>query len=437
MKLSIFGLGYVGTVTAACLAQDGHQVVGVDTNKTKVDIVNDGKSPIVEKDLEELISHGVKSGRLRATDDSTAAVVNSDITLICVGTPSLDNGSLDLTHLKKVCMDIAEALAVKKAFHTVVIRSTVLPGTIDDMVIPLLEERSGGKVGVQFGVASNPEFMRESTAVYDFYNPPKTVIGAFREEDGLVVSNLYRGIDAPMIVTSVKIAEMTKYVDNTFHALKVAFANEIGTVCKSLGIDSHEVMNIFCLDTKLNLSPYYLKPGFAFGGSCLPKDLRALSYKARTLDLNLPIINSIIQSNEQQIKYGINRITSLGKRKIGILGFAFKAGTDDLRESPMVELIETLLGKGYDIKIYDNNVSLAKLYGANKDYIEHKIPHLAELMVDRIDKIIAHAEVIVVGNKSSEFIDVFPLLREDQHIVDLVRLTKNIETNAKYDGIGW
>jgi GDP-mannose 6-dehydrogenase len=437
MRISVFGLGYVGTVTAACLAQKGHHVIGVDTNKTKVDIINEGRSPIIEKDVESLLSQGVKTGRIRATDDCRDAVCNSELTLICVGTPSMNNGSLDLTHLKRVCKDIAAALATKKSYHIVVVRSTVLPGTIEDVVVPVLEEGSGERAGIHFGVVSNPEFMRESTAVDDFYNPPKTIIGAFKEADAEMIASLYRGIDAPLVMTSIRVAEMTKYVDNTFHALKVSFANEIGNICKSLNIDSHEVMNIFCLDTKLNLSSYYLKPGFAFGGSCLPKDVRALNYKAKTLDLHLPILNAIMQSNEQQIKNSINRIASLGKKKIGILGFAFKAGTDDLREAPMVELIETLLGKGYSIKVYDNNVNLAKLFGANREYIEQKIPHLAELMVENIQEVVEHAEVIVIGNKSEEFIDVFPCLKEGQHIVDLVRITNNVETKAKYDGIGW
>ena len=437
MRISVFGLGYVGTVTAACLAQDGHYVIGVDTNRTKVDIINEGQSPIIEKDLQNLLSQGVKAGCIRATDDCFDAVCNSELTLICVGTPSMNNGSLDLTYLKRVCKDIAAVLTTKNSYHLVVVRSTVLPGTIEDVVVPVLKEGSGKKSGDCFGVVSNPEFMRESTAVYDFYHPPKTIIGAFKEADAEVVAGLYRGIDAPLVITSIRVAEMTKYVDNTFHALKVSFANEIGNICKSLNIDSHEVMNIFCLDTKLNLSSYYLKPGFAFGGSCLPKDVRALNYRARTLDLHLPILNAIMQSNEQQIKYSINKIISLEKKNIGILGFAFKAGTDDLRESPMVELIETILGKGYYIKVYDNSVNLARLFGANREYIEQKIPHLAELMVENIQEIIDHAEVIIIGNKSSEFLDLFPRLKKGQHIIDLVRIAENIETKAKYEGIGW
>lgn len=436
-KISIFGLGYVGAVSAACFANESHDVIGVDTNKTKVNIINNGRSPIIEKNLESMISKAVKSGRLRATNDSKDALLNSDISLICVGTPSNSNGSLDLKYVKRVAHEIGLILKGKNEYHIVVARSTMLPGTIENTIIPILEETARKKAGIDFGIAINPEFLRESTAVYDFYNPPKTVIGALKSKDADIIAELYKGIDAPLIKTSIKIAEMVKYVDNSFHALKITFGNEIGNICKALNIDSHAIMNIFCQDTKLNLSPYYFKPGFAFGGSCLPKDVRALIYKAKNLDVDIPVINAIFPSNNQQIKNALHRVIALGKKKIGVLGFAFKAGTDDLRESPIVELIEILLGKGFSIKIYDKNVTLAKLYGANKEFIEKRIPHIAELMVEDIDNILNHSEVVIIGNKSKEFVDILPKLKPEQYVIDLVRISKEIDTRANYDGLCW
>lgn len=437
MDISIFGLGYVGSVSAACLAQDGHSVIGVDSNKVKVDIINRGHSPIIEKDLEPLIARSVQNGLIKATTDGRYSVLNSDISFICVGTPSKRNGSLDLEYLERVIHEIGSILKEKGDRHIIVIRSTVMPGTVENKMIPILEDESGKKFGVDFGVIVNPEFMRESSAVYDFYNPPKTVIGALKESDAEIIAGIYKNIDAPLIKTSISVAEMIKYADNAFHALKVTFSNEIGNICKALNVDSHEVMEIFCQDTKLNLAPYYLKPGFAFGGSCLPKDLRALIYKAKTLDVEVPVLNAIFQSNELQIKNAIQYVLALGRKRIGILGFAFKAGTDDLRESPIVELIEIFLGKGYDIKIYDKKVSLAKLFGANKEYIEKRIPHISELMVENIDEILCHSEVIVIGNKSEEFVDILSSLSEDIYVFDLVRISKVIKTRAKYDGICW
>jgi len=437
MKISIFGLGYVGAVTAACLANDGHEITGVDPNGNKVDIINSGRSPIIEKDLKPMIASAVKDGRLKAVTESREAILGSDISIVCVGTPSRGNGSLDLKYVQKVVGEIGEVLKEKDSYHIVVIRSTVLPGTTENIVIPILERTSTKKEGIDFGVVFNPEFLRESTSVHDFSNPPKTVIGSFRDRDINSVSVLYKKIEAPLVRSSLRVAEMVKYVDNTFHALKVTFGNEIGNLCKAMQIDSHEVMDIFCLDTTLNLSPYYLKPGFAFGGSCLPKDLNAISYKAKSLDLRMPLIQSIQSSNEQQIKNAVKRVMAFGKKKIGVLGFSFKAGTDDLRESPIVELIETLLGKGYSIKVYDSNVSLAKVFGANKEFIETRIPHIAELMVKDISEIIDHSEVIVIGNKSPEFEDILNKVRDDQHVFDLVRISPGLKTKANYEGISW
>lgn len=438
MKISIFGLGYVGAVTAACLADEGHQVIGVDVNATKVGILNAGKSSIVETGLDDLIGRGVGSGRIRATRDAAQAIEGSDLSLVCVGTPSRrNNGALDLTFIERVCREIGLELGRKPSSHLVAIRSTVLPGTTEDLLIPILEKESGKTCGRDFGVAYNPEFMRESCSVHDFYHPPKTVIGARGGRDADLVAGLYTGLPAPLIKTSVRAAEMVKYTDNAFHALKVTFANEIGVLCKALGIDSHEVMDIFCLDTKLNLSPYYLRPGFAFGGSCLPKDLRALAYKAKTLDLTLPLLNAVQTSNELHLKTAIECVMATEKRKIGVLGLAFKAGTDDVRESPVVAVIEALLGKGCCLKVFDPSVAMAKLSGANKEFLEGKIPHIAELLVDDVREIADHAEVVVVGNKSREFVDVLSRLRPEQHVIDLVRIAKDARTSASYEGIAW
>lgn len=361
----------------------------------------------------------------------------SDISMICVGTPSQINGSLDLKYVRKVCEEIGMALRNKKEFHVVVARSTMLPGSMRSIVIPVLEESSGKKAGVDFGVCNNPEFLRESTAVFDYYNPPKTVIGETDAKAGDVLASIYKHLDAPLIRTSVETAEMVKYTDNVWHALKVGFANEIGNICKSVGIDGHEVMDIFCKDIKLNLSSYYMKPGFAFGGSCLPKDVRALTYKARSLDIETPILSSIIQSNQKQIENGLSMITEKGNKKIGILGFSFKAGTDDLRESPLVELIERLLGKGYDIRIYDKNVKIASLVGANKDFILNHIPHISKLMVDSIDEVMEHADTIVIGNGAEEFRDVPGRVEQGKVVVDLVRIVDKKSIDGSYDGICW
>lgn len=436
MKISIFGLGYVGTVSAGCLATDGHSVIGVDPNKTKVDLINQGVSPIVEKDIGEMIAAAAKNNVLRATIDVRDAVINSDISMVCVGTPSQLNGNLDLSHVRKVCEQIGAALKEKSAFHVVVARSTMLPGSMRTVVIPALESYSGKKAGVDFGVCNNPEFLREGTAVFDYYNPPKTVIGETDSKAGELLMQLYAKMTAPLIRTEVETAEMAKYADNTWHAVKVAFANEIGNLCKAEGIDGHKVMEIFCQDTKLNLSPYYMKPGFAFGGSCLPKDVRALMYKGKSLDMDLPLINAILPSNQRQIEKGIKMIVEKGNKKIGILGFSFKAGTDDLRESPLVEVIEFLIGKGYELKLYDKNVNLAALTGANQDYILNHIPHISRLMASSMDEVLNFAQTIVIGNSAAEFRNVPDEIKSGQVVVDLVRIVPKL-SGEQYDGICW
>ena len=437
MKVSVFGLGYVGTVSAGCLANDGHNVVGVDPIQTKVDLINQGHTPIIEQEIGEIIAANVKSGRLRAVVDPIEAIQQTELSFVCVGTPSQSNGNLDLRFIRRICEQIGDALKRKSSKHTVVIRSTVLPGTMRDIVIPILEESSLKKAGVDFGLCHNPEFLREGSAVRDFYGPPKTVIGELDRPSGCLLAELYVKLDAPLIRTSVETAEMVKYVDNCWHALKIGFANEIGNISKVLQIDAHEVMNIFCQDKKLNISPAYLLPGFAFGGSCLPKDLRALTYKARTVDLLLPILGSILPSNEAQISRGLQLIMEKGQKKIGILGFSFKAGTDDLRESPMIEVIERLLGKGYELCIYDKNVNIASLVGANRDFILNRIPHISRLMVGSVEAVLDFAQTIVIGNKDPDFRTVPEKVRDGQSIVDFVRITDRRSDNGKYDGICW
>ncbi|MBK8251712.1 MAG: UDP-glucose/GDP-mannose dehydrogenase family protein [Polyangiaceae bacterium] len=437
MKLSVLGLGYVGCVSAACFAKRGHEVVGADVSQVKVDIINSGRSPIVEPGIEELIAEAVRDGRLSATTDAAEAVQKTDVSLVCVGTPGQHNGSLDLTYIKRVCQQIGAAIEKKSTRHVVAMRSTMLPGTIHDVVIPTLQVYSGKQAGKDFGVVINPEFLREGTSIYDFDHPPFTLIGADDEETADMVKRLYAHLDAPLYVTRVKEAEMVKYACNAFHAAKVVFANEIGNLCKRLGVDSHPVMEVFCKDTKLNLSPYYLKPGFAYGGSCLPKDLRAITYKARSVDVEMPLLNALNTSNRLQVEHAAQMILSTGKKNVGILGMSFKSGTDDLRESPMVTLIETLLGKGIKLSIYDRDVELARLFGANKDYIEREIPHISSLMRSSLSDVIAASEVIVVGKKEEEYRTALAGTAGDVKVIDLVRLGGAVESLRGYDGICW
>ena len=437
MKVSIFGLGYVGTVLAGCLANDGHEIIGVDPVQTKVNLINNGQSPIIEAEISEIIAWSAQAGRLRATDDVAQAIRETQLSFVCVGTPSQPNGNLDLRYIKRVSEQIGRALKDKAARHTVVIRSTILPGTMHKIVIPILEESSVKKAGADFGVCHNPEFLREGSGVEDFNSPPKTVIGELDQASGDMLAAFYGKTDAPLIRTDLETAEMIKYVDNSWHALKIGFANEIGNLCKSFALDAHEVMKIFSQDEKLNISPAYLLPGFAFGGSCLPKDLRALAYQARMYDLELPIITSILSSNEMQVARGLQLIMEKGHQRIGVLGFSFKAGTDDLRESPVIEVIERLIGKGYDLRIYDKNVHIASLVGANREFILNRIPHVSRLMVDGIDAVLDHAQTVVIGNRDPDFRNVPERLRDDQVLVDFVRITGRRSEKGKYDGICW
>jgi GDP-mannose 6-dehydrogenase len=438
MKVSVFGLGYVGSVSAAMLAADGHDVVGVDLNADKVAAINGGTSPIVEPGLGEALQDVVARGRLRATTDTAEAVMASEISLICVGTPSRRNGSLDLSYVERVAKEIGTVLRTKDSYHVVVVRSTVLPGSTHGIVIPALEEASGKKYGEGFGVSMNPEFLREGTAIKDFRHPPLTLVGHNHAADAVGTRALYDNLDAPVMSTSIQTAEMIKYTSNTWHALKVCFANEIGNLCKQLDVDSHDVMDIFCKDQQLNLSPYYLKPGFAFGGSCLPKDVRAIQYRAKELDVELPVISAILPSNKLQISTALDQILETGKNRVGLLGFSFKAGTDDLRESPLVTLAEQLLGKGIKLRIYDKNVLLARLVGANKEFINERIPHLSSLLCESIDEVLSDSDVLVVGNKSPEFADALLKTRPEQIVIDLVRVARDgARIPAEYRGICW
>ncbi|WP_065760791.1 nucleotide sugar dehydrogenase [Pseudomonas defluvii] len=435
MHISIFGLGYVGAVCAGCLSARGHQVIGVDISEAKIEMINQGQSPIVEPGLEALLQEGLRKGLLRGTTDVQAAVLETDLSLLCVGTPSKKNGDLDLVYMEAVCRQIGEALRDKPSRHTVVVRSTVLPGTVKNVVIPLLEATSGKRAGVDFGVAVNPEFLRESTAINDYDFPAMTVIGELDSQSGELLQSLYEGLDAPVIRKSIEVAEMIKYTCNVWHATKVSFANEIGNIAKASGVDGREVMDVVCQDHKLNLSRYYLRPGFAFGGSCLPKDVRALTYRAGQLDVEHPLLASIMASNRSQVQNAFDLVTGFDKRRVGLLGLSFKAGSDDLRESPLVELAEMLIGKGYDLRIYDANVEYARVFGANRDYIEGKIPHVSSLLCNDLQQVIDDSDVIVLGNNDNRF--ALALERNDnKQIVDLVGFMPHT-SDASREGICW
>jgi GDP-mannose 6-dehydrogenase len=438
MDVSIFGLGYVGSVTAACLAEQGHNVIGVEVNPAKVQWINEGKTPVLEAQLDTLIERAVRAGRLSATTNVMQAIERSELSLICVGTPSKANGDLDLQYVCRVTEQIGEALSRKSENHTVVLRSTVLPGTTWNVVKPILESRSDRQVGENLRLFFNPEFLREGSAVADFYNPPFTLVGACREVNAEIIKNLYTGIQAEFIVSEINLAEAVKYVNNCYHALKVTFANEVGRLCRAMGVDSHALMEIFCKDKKQNLSSYYLKPGFAFGGSCLPKDLRAILYKAKSLDVPMEVFSAVLDSNRTQIEIGIEMVERLENKRVGLLGLSFKHGTDDLRESPLVVLAETLHGRGYTVKIFDEHVCLSRIIGANKAYIEQKLPHIGALLSNSAERVIEESETIVIGNGNPRFQELVAKIAPEKAIVDLVRINQarhGVLNN--YYGIGW
>ena len=445
MKISVFGLGYVGCVTAACIASYNYNVIGVDINKLKVQMINEKKSPIAEPGLKLLIKDSVEKNNFRATTSTEEAILDSDISFICVGTPSKDNGNINLDSIIRVIEDIGRILSKKKNYHLITIRSTVLPGTIEEIIVPILARTSKKCIGRDIGLCMNPEFLREGTSIKDFYSPSLVVIGEFDEKSGKILKKLWinLGIDNNIIYNvEINVAEMIKYTNNAFHALKVVFANEIGSICKKLRIDSHKVMDIFVKDKILNLSPYYLKPGFAFGGSCLPKDLRALNYLSKMKGITTPILDTILTSNRHHIDNVLRLIYKIDKKNIGILGLTFKPGTDDVRESPLLFLAGNLNEKGYSVRVYEKNINLQMLMGVNKEYFEKKYHHIINLLEDSFKEFLKNSDILIIGS-NEEFI--FKELKKadlsDKIIIDLVRIVKNIDDFkikcADYEGIGW
>ena len=447
MRISIFGLGYVGCVGAACLAKLGHNVIGVDVNENKVRLINEGKPTIIEEGIAELCAEAHAAGRMSATTDVHEAVHETDVSFIVVGTPSSREGHLNLNYIYAVAKQIGEALKDKSPIsnhqspisgtlrHIVAIRSTVLPGT-NEKVGEIIAEASGLVRGRDFTIVSNPEFLREGTSVEDYFNPPLTLVGTDMPEAEAVFREIYKGINAEFICTDVRVAEMMKYVNNTYHALKIVFGNEVGNICKELNIDSHKVMEIFCKDKQLNISPYYFKPGFAYGGSCLPKDMKALKTLAHDHYVDVPVIEAIGESNDLQKKRAVQLIMAQGKRKVGILGLSFKAGTDDLRCSPIVDVVESLLGKGFEIRIYDKNVKVSELTGTNKDFIMAKIPHLQHFVSADLDAVCRESDVLVVTNKEKDFEEILSQY-PGKTVVDLVRQWKEVDYSGHYEGISW
>jgi len=434
MNISVFGLGYVGCVTGACLAKAGHRVIGVELQPEKVEIINAGTAPFVEPGLSDLIAEQVKCGGLRATGDAFEAIRESEISLVCVGTPSLPTGQLDVAAIENVCRQIGRAIGEKRALHTVVIRSTVLPGTLERFTA-LIGENSGD--GGRTIVAVNPEFLREGSALNDFWHPPFTVIGASQPGDAERIAALYRNIDAPIFITEPATALMVKYASNLFHATKIVFANEIARIAKVLDVDSQRVMEIFCHDTKLNISAAYLRPGYAYGGSCLPKDLQAITALAREKHVPVPLLERLQESNRQQIDLGVQAVLDTGKSRIGVLGFSFKPNTDDLRQSPHVALVETLIGKGKTVRIFDPNIRFGRLMGANRRFIDAAIPHVVEFLVDRIEDVLDTCDCIVVANRDPSFAPVVDAVRDGQVIIDLVGITPSRPKVDHYRGLGW
>jgi len=437
MNVAIFGLGYVGTVSAACLADLGHRILGVDVQTQKVDLVNEGRSPIIEKDLDDLLARGVETGRLTATTEWRRAVAETDLAWLCVSTPSRDNGSLVTRYLERVCEQIGQAIPDRSDPYVVVVRSTALPGTTEDLLVPIIEKASGGRAGVELHVCYHPEYLREGSPVSDFRNPPKIVIGSDGGDGAELLASIYEPFEAELVHTSIRASEMCKYADNAWHALKISFANEIGVAAKRMGVDGRVVMDILCRDRQLNISEKYLRPGFAFGGSCLPKDLRAITHRVGRLDLGLPVLESVLASNERHIERAFRLVADAGHRQVGVLGLSFKPGTDDLRESPLVTLCERLIGKGYELRIFDHNVSLAKLIGANLEYIRRHIPHISRLMVETPEALLEHADTIILGNDDDRHREVIRRAGADTAVIDLVGFDESRNGRTEYHGICW
>ena len=438
MRVVVVGLGYVGSVCSACLASRGHTVIGVDTSDFKVGCIERGESPIVEKDLNQLIAESRRAGRLSATTRIEEAMPAADVVLVCVGTPSAADGGLDLRHVKRAVAEVGRALECSRGFTTVVMRSTMLPGSVEGELQPVLEQAAAGRAGADFGLAYNPEFLREGSAVADFFGAQYTVIGASDRRSAEAVAALYEGVGGEILTTSIRVAEMLKYVNNAFHALKVAFANEVGRLAQREAIDSHEVMRLFCRDTRLNLGPSYLMPGFAFGGSCLPKDLRAINQRARRHDLELPVLESILRSNDHHVEAAIHLIERLRQKRVGVLGLSFKAGTDDLRESPILRVIGALVGKGYSVLLHDPHLDMERVLGANRRFVEDEVPYLPERLRSDLREVVENSEVVVVANPSAAYHDVGALLREGQVLVDLVHAVDPATVkHGEYHGLAW
>ncbi len=438
MRVVVVGLGYVGSVCSACLASRGHTVIGVDTSEYKVDQIARGLSPIVETGLAPLIAEASAAGRLRATTRIAEAMSGAEVVLVCVGTPSAADGGLDLSHVRRATSEVGAALKLSDAFTTVVMRSTMLPGSVEGELVPALEQASGGRAGKDFGVAYNPEFLREGSAIADFFGAGYTVVGAGDPRSADALRRLYDGVGGELLVTAIPTAEMLKYVNNAYHALKVSFANEVGRICKREGIDSHEVMALFCRDTRLNLGPNYLQPGFAFGGSCLPKDLRALNQRARRHDLDLPVIASILHSNDRHIDEAIHLIERLKKKHLGFLGLSFKAETDDLRESPILRVIGTLVGKGHSVLLHDPNLDMERVLGANRRFVEDEVPYLPDRLRASVEEVVSQSEVLVVANRASVYAGVGALLKRGQVVVDLAHaVDRRTVLHGEYHGLAW
>jgi GDP-mannose 6-dehydrogenase len=438
MRISVFGLGYVGAVSMACLARDGHQLLGVDIDADKLELIRAGRSPIVEEGIQELTSQVVADGRVEVTNDATAAIRATDLSFVCVGTPSQANGSQDLSAISRLSEQLGEALREREDHHVIVIRSTVEPGTVRNRILPLLEKHSGRRAGEHFSICFQPEFLREGSSIRDYDNPPFTIVGADDSQAVEALRELFGHLPGEFVATSIETAETVKYACNAFHALKVTFANEVGRISQSLGVDSHAVMSLVCEDKRLNISPAYLRPGFAFGGSCLPKDLRAILYMARRGDVRVPMLEALLPSNEVHVRHAIDQVLALGRPRVGMIGLSFKSGTDDLRESPLVTLAETFIGKGLDLTLYDPEVNLARLMGANKRFIEESIPHIASLMSDSCETLVEQSDVIVLGLSDPALIDVLlTRSREDQLVLDLVGLPQRADLKAEYRGVCW